>query len=263
MIPRPTLSNVPAAEESVLWSTRNFEDGIASTNVSINDNDNDEFSERVSDERQVKKNLRTKRQTFKKTLYIWRKGRWNLWKRGWWKNPKPTKTTCFWWVFTSLTISRLRIRSPCVAISLDRHVGLNVATRACDVYPDKCWFDELCRFWLQCSRGLMHNDALHDFYSSPNTGAIESRWIRLAWHVAWMRKKRYACTILLGKPETTGLFRRPRRRWEVQGNHKEITLDGVQRIRLDKRWSLYARQGTFGFDNVRGMKSRWEATSSF
>ena len=36
MIPRPTLSNVPAAEESVLESTRNFEDGIASTNVPIN-----------------------------------------------------------------------------------------------------------------------------------------------------------------------------------------------------------------------------------
>jgi len=43
--PRPTLSNVPAAEESVLGITRNFEDGIASTNVSINDNDNDEFNE--------------------------------------------------------------------------------------------------------------------------------------------------------------------------------------------------------------------------
>ena len=61
MIPRPTLSNVPAAEESVLGSTRNLEDGNASTNVSINDNDNDEFVEGVFDERQVKKNLGTKR----------------------------------------------------------------------------------------------------------------------------------------------------------------------------------------------------------
>ena len=41
MIPRPTLPNVPAAEESVLGSTRNLEDGNASTNVSVNDNDND------------------------------------------------------------------------------------------------------------------------------------------------------------------------------------------------------------------------------
>jgi len=61
MIPRPTLLNVPAAEESVLGTTRNFEDGNASTNVSINGNDNDEFSEGVSDECQVKKNLGTER----------------------------------------------------------------------------------------------------------------------------------------------------------------------------------------------------------
>jgi len=61
MIPRPTLSNIPAAEESVLGSTRILEDGYASTNVSINDKYSDEFSERVSDERQVKKKLGTKR----------------------------------------------------------------------------------------------------------------------------------------------------------------------------------------------------------
>jgi hypothetical protein len=64
MIPRPTLSNVPAAEESVLGSTRNFEDSNASTNISINDSENDEFSEGVSDERQVKKNLGTKRKIY-------------------------------------------------------------------------------------------------------------------------------------------------------------------------------------------------------
>jgi hypothetical protein len=60
IIPRPKLSNVPAVEESFLGSTRNFEDGIASTNVSINNNDSDEFSEGVSDKRQVKKSLGTK-----------------------------------------------------------------------------------------------------------------------------------------------------------------------------------------------------------
>jgi len=45
MIPRPTLSNVPAAKESVLGSTWNFEESTDSTNISITDNDNDEFSE--------------------------------------------------------------------------------------------------------------------------------------------------------------------------------------------------------------------------
>jgi hypothetical protein len=61
MIPRPTLSNVLAAEDSALGSTPNLEDDNASTNVSINDNDSDEFSEGASDERQVKKNLGTRR----------------------------------------------------------------------------------------------------------------------------------------------------------------------------------------------------------
>jgi len=32
---------------------------------------------------------------------------------------------------------------------MDTHVGLNVAIRVCDVYPDKCWFAVLCRFCLQ------------------------------------------------------------------------------------------------------------------
>jgi hypothetical protein len=62
MIPRSTLSNVPMAEESAIGSTPNLEDGNASTNVSINDNDNDYFSDGVSDEHQVKKNLGTKRE---------------------------------------------------------------------------------------------------------------------------------------------------------------------------------------------------------
>jgi len=46
-----------------------------------------------------------------------------------------------------------------VAVSMDTHVGLNVATRVCDVYPDKCWFAVLCRFWLQCSRTLRRRSA--------------------------------------------------------------------------------------------------------
>jgi len=34
-------------------------------------------------------------------------------------------------------------------------VGLNAA---CNVYPDKCWFVLLCRFWLQCSLTLSENE---------------------------------------------------------------------------------------------------------
>jgi hypothetical protein len=37
-------------------------------------------------------------------------------------------------------------------VAMDKTVvGLNVTTRSCNVYPDKCWFAVLCRFWLQCS----------------------------------------------------------------------------------------------------------------
>jgi len=70
--------------------------------------------------------------------------------------------------FTSLTISRLRT-SPCVAISMDTHVGLNVVTRFYNVYPDKCWFAVLCRFWLQCSRtvrGFPGSNISTDFFCS-------------------------------------------------------------------------------------------------
>jgi len=49
MTQRLTLSNVPAAEESAFASTPNLEDDNASTNVSIDDNDSDEFAEGVSD----------------------------------------------------------------------------------------------------------------------------------------------------------------------------------------------------------------------
>jgi hypothetical protein len=54
MIQRPTLSNVPATGESACGSTHNLEDDNASTNVSVNDSDNDEFIEGVSDEHQAK-----------------------------------------------------------------------------------------------------------------------------------------------------------------------------------------------------------------
>ena len=41
-----------------------------------------------------------------------------------------------------------------VAVSMDTHVGLNVATRVCDVCPDKCWSTVFCWLCLQCSPTL-------------------------------------------------------------------------------------------------------------
>jgi hypothetical protein len=50
MIPRHTSSNVPAVEELACGSTLSFDDENTSTNASINDTENDEFSESVSEE---------------------------------------------------------------------------------------------------------------------------------------------------------------------------------------------------------------------
>jgi hypothetical protein len=50
MIPQPTPSNVPAVEKLACGSTPNFDDENTSTNASINDTENDEFSESISEE---------------------------------------------------------------------------------------------------------------------------------------------------------------------------------------------------------------------
>jgi hypothetical protein len=48
------------------------------------------------------------------------------------------------------------------------------------------------------NRRKLHNEELHNLYSSPNIiRIIKSRWMRLAGNVARMGEKR----ILLGKPE--------------------------------------------------------------
>ena len=41
-----------------------------------------------------------------------------------------------------------------------------------------------------------------------------SRTVEWTEHVARMVKKKYACRVLVGKPERTRPFGRPRRRWE-------------------------------------------------
>jgi hypothetical protein len=73
--------------------------------------------------------------------------------------------------FTSLTMSGLKTRSPCVARSLDTHVGLNVATRFLLPCLESVQTVVLCRFWLQCSRSLRHE---HDVLSESHFG---SPWI--------------------------------------------------------------------------------------
>jgi hypothetical protein len=61
----------------------------------------------------------------------------------------------------------------------------------------------------------LHNDELHNLYSSPNiVKVIKSRRIRWAGHVACMGEGRSVYKVLFGRPEGKRPLGRPRRRWE-------------------------------------------------
>jgi hypothetical protein len=48
----------------------------------------------------------------------------------------------------------------------------------------------------------LHNDELHNLYSSPNiVNVIKSRWVRWAGHVARMGEGRVVYMVSVGKPE--------------------------------------------------------------
>jgi hypothetical protein len=63
-------------------------------------------------------------------------------------------------------------------------------------------------------RRKLHNEKLHNMYSSPNViRMIKSREIRWAEHIARIGEKRNAYRFLLGKPERQRQLGIPRRRW--------------------------------------------------
>jgi hypothetical protein len=81
----------------------------------------------------------------------------------------------------------------------------------------------------------LHNDELHDLYSSPNiVRVIKSRRMRWAGHVARMGEGRGAYRVLVGRPEGKRPLERPRRRWEdnIKMDLGEIGFDGANWIRL-------------------------------
>jgi hypothetical protein len=81
----------------------------------------------------------------------------------------------------------------------------------------------------------LHNDELHSLYSSSNiVGVIKSRRMRLAGHVACMKKERCVCRVLVERPEVTRPLGRPRRMWKDNINMglREIGIDGANWIRL-------------------------------
>jgi hypothetical protein len=81
----------------------------------------------------------------------------------------------------------------------------------------------------------LHNDKLHDLYSSPNiVRVIKSRRMRWAGHVARVGEGRGAYMFLVGRPEGKRPLRIPRRRWEdnIKMDLGEIGIDGANWIRL-------------------------------
>src|SRR5215468_8370822 len=61
----------------------------------------------------------------------------------------------------------------------------------------------------------LHNEELHDLYSSLNIlWVIKSRRMKWAGHGARMGEERGVYRVLLGKPEGKRQLGRPRRRWE-------------------------------------------------
>jgi hypothetical protein len=60
----------------------------------------------------------------------------------------------------------------------------------------------------------LHNEELHNLYSSPSIFRIKkSRRMRWAGHMARIEEKRNVYKLLVGKPEGKRQLERPRRRW--------------------------------------------------
>jgi hypothetical protein len=88
----------------------------------------------------------------------------------------------------------------------------------------------------------LHNEKLHDLYSSPNiVRVIKSRRMRWAGHVARMGEGRGVCRVLVGKPEGKRPLGRPSRIWEdnIKMDIQEVACRGMDRIELAQdrdRW---------------------------
>jgi hypothetical protein len=85
----------------------------------------------------------------------------------------------------------------------------------------------------------LHNDELHNLYSSPNiVRVIKSRMLRWTRHVAPMGEGRVVYRILVGRHEGKRPLGGPRRRWEYN-----IKLD-LREIRIyGSNWIQVAQDG--------------------
>jgi hypothetical protein len=87
------------------------------------------------------------------------------------------------------------------------------------------------------SQRKLHNDELHNLYSSPNiVRVIKSRRMRWSGHVARMGEERGVYRISVGRLKGKRPLGRPKRRWEdnIKMEFREIGID-------EANWILLAR----------------------
>jgi hypothetical protein len=90
----------------------------------------------------------------------------------------------------------------------------------------------------------LHNEELHDLYSSPNIiRIIKVGRMRSAGHVALMGEKRNSCRLLVGMPEGSRPLGRPRRRW----------LDNIRMDLVEVGW------GNVDWIGLAQDRDRWRA----
>jgi hypothetical protein len=90
----------------------------------------------------------------------------------------------------------------------------------------------------------LHNDELHNLYSSPNiVRVIKARRMRWAGYVARMGRGEIFTGFWLGSPK----LGRPRRRWEenIKLDFREIRIYGANWIRLPQgrvQWRAFVKK---------------------